>query len=1015
MTMSFVSRPLRCVIICLLSVAVLLAMRGTSFAGIQISSEASLGSSLSIFLDNYDIWSNELLKKNRLKLINSSAPLLLDLERFKEQERNVALDAEAILSRLAFSSTPTPAGLEAAILLSQRKTGAKQIAALERAYVIASAIQPRSEDALTVLLMLTQAQLLSQKTEDLSRLRADISSLTAIPTLRVLSISCTAHAVLADISFSLREFEQADQLYEKYALCIQNFPREKSQFISRIYLRRAWTSFKLTRYDSVLSFLEAASPQISAETPEIQGALLSDLARMLGVALSETRPSVPAHHWVKSAKTQPWVARGMVNAIRYLTQAEQTEIATRWTEYLEPSLRTSRTALEFYIAGLEAIRKSGRIDQLNELRMRAVTAMRADGPFAQGLNSDSAGNRVRSELVLTLSREVIDYFSELRPEAVGKRVPIRFAQIIEIFLGENHQICSEKDAIVRAHRFLSDASYSGFADRLKSLMLTCPLSLSEQSEIALTNLEMHRSLWKSSNGSNESWDRYNMKIHEVLSSFSSMQGVRLIAIEAANDALDHKRYSDSEQITDLIYSTGRYGDSGEDRQYEVDAIISLMVNLLAREPQSNSGERLSRDVHKSFIAILGRFNQKIKELETSLASAAYAKSLVLRRSGDLPASVGTLRQAAETLGQESPVGRDLSFMAARLSCETGMVSLCLDLAEVVLSNSSHAERELFFASRWKARILWERGSFLRSSDLLSKGAEMAIATGQREYADMALSDLLKAGEVYADLSLWESSLKIRNLVRKTSQTSTDVRGAVLGWAIRAISAGAYDVAAQLSSGFADGVNSNSGKYAREPAADFAVRLVSSYARYRSKIESAMELDRVFAEFSKYLQNGSKLTDFAHLNERSKLELLAEIVEYRKSEILRHYRSRLSGLRLNTLKTELRELRLDMNRAELYCGLDLAADGFSKGACVSDFSMAFLEYLNALKTGYDRAGVSQRDDLSPQFGAELELVGVELRAALVADESNIRSRTRFRQQPYDHRSSNGMAGLGIRSR
>jgi tetratricopeptide (TPR) repeat protein len=991
----------------------------TIMVGLSLSSYGQISRedsklSLSIFLDNYDIWSNEIIKKNTLSAVDVVAPLNQELTELREQGKLLSREADDVLNRIAFSRSPNAASLEAAIALSQRKTGAERRDALLQAHLIAKSIRPRSEDVLATLVLLAQNHLEQLDFVAASKLRSEISKAISDVGQNQSSLHCTALGVLADISFSLNEFEEAAANYEKAALCVSDNKNSLTSGVSRVALRRACTSYRLTRYDDTLRFLEAATPQLASESAEIQEALSADISKILGVSLAETSPAVPSFHWVRNAQEYRWVGQGLVNSILYLARAGQTDLGMRWFFYLEPFLRASLSAPEFYSVGIEVLKKNGRFDQLNDLRMRAIAALRADGAFALSMGGSALLNQRRSAMVLAESKEIFEYFSALRPEVVGKQAQLRFAEVTESFLAERFNACSETKSLTQAHRFLALSGNLALADKLKAIADSCQMEEVERADMALENLEMHRLAWKRSNKSESAWINYKERIHASLSSHVSQFGIRSIALEAATDAVASKRFSDAETVADSIFSTNKLLESIENRQFETEALVALIVNLLAHNPFSISIERLAWDVHGALLPSFGRLNKFVMEIEQAIGSSVYAQDLAMRRDGSLGKAFEILWRASSRLGSQSVVGRDLGFMAVRLSCGIGMHLQCVSSASSIINNPSSNSTDQYFSSRWKGRSLWQNGSFLKAAESLLKGARTALQASLNEQSALIIEDLKLAGLIFTDLMLWERAIEVRGLIKKSSQffaLRDQAQPEIVAWAVEALKARAFEVAAELSSGLysESGVSSSkSGPF------ELYTRLLSSYARVRSNLESEENLNSRMRE---WVARGAKDKNFSRLNAVEGVSfsnLIQDVSRFRRKQILDRYSGGIADVKSAELKDRLDLFRKDMSDYQLYCNKSVIDAGFAKvsdESCAPRFARAMLRYSTALRSAYHRALVVDGSQLDPQFVVGLDGAVVQLRSMLGASFNGSGGRGNSGLSVYEHRSASGMALLG----
>lgn len=967
-----------------------LAKAGPAVQSLGASAEPS-SASISILLDNYDIWANEVIKESSLVLVSESSSMSDQIVALKEFGEQADRQSRESLQSLAFHAGDTSVAFEAAILLSKRTTGQNRALALSRAYRLAQVIRPQSADALRVLIMLSLHHLLSLETQAAARLRPDLERLVSKPSLASDSIRCMGRLLIGDISFSMGEFERSASEYERVAQCRTSHSLSGVRESSRLVLRRAWAAFRLSRYDDALSFLAVATPLIASESRPLQEALTEDLAHVFGVSLSEMAPSVPSALWTKSAAAHDWVARGLVQALLYLSRSDRSDLALQWSEYLEPSIRALKVAPEFYAAALTGAQQSGRVDRANELKIRAVIALRIGGAFGRSVGSLSDVNRRRADMVIRLSREVADTFSALIPSTVGKKLPLHFAQVVDAFLGEKIDVCGESKTLIQSHRFLAAARQPLLAERIRGLLDGCSLSLAERGEVVSAHVEMLRDRWKRSSRSPSDWLRYHEAMLDLLRDSSGVKTVRQIGLEAATDALTLGRYQDSQSLVDVVFSTLSALGSDEDRQFETEAIVSVMAALLARQVTRESTELLAWDMKAQFLPILGRLNKSYRELEWSLAAAIQARSNALRSQGDILGAFDLLHSAAIRLGQESVVGRDLMFMAIRLSCTTALDDQCLSVAANISTAPPYAAEERYLAARWRAAVMRSRGRFLSAANVIVDSIDDALLSERVDMISLAHSDLLEAGRVYSDLFLWSKTVDIRSLLAKIAprlNRSRKTISSIIDWSLKAIDSGAYVVAAELSSGLSalasrDGASLRTNADLIEP---LFVDLVGSYARYRSRVGTADELDQVLIRLSGLYrqQLGKQVASVVSSSGRD--QFIDDVISFRLREILKSYKVYSIGRQENV--SRLASIRSDRQKVKVYCEMERSRAIRvlpSNRACLSEFSSLALNIVEGMKRTSRLSLSAEPSGGQVESLQEIDALARSLKSALVGSD------------------------------
>ena len=262
--------------------------------------------------------------------------------------------------------------------------------------------------------------------------------------------------------------------------------------------------------------------------------------------------------------------------------------------------------------------------------------------------------------------------------------------------------------------------------------------------------------------------------------------------------------------------------------------------------------------------------------------------------------------------------------------------------------------------------------------------------------------------------LWERAIEVRGLIKKSSQffaLRDQAQPEIVAWAVEALKARAFEVAAELSSGLysESGVSSSkSGPF------ELYTRLLSSYARVRSNLESEENLNSRMRE---WVARGAKDKNFSRLNAVEGVSfsnLIQDVSRFRRKQILDRYSGGIADMKSAELKDRLDLFRKDMSDYQLYCNKSVIDAGFAKvsdESCAPRFARAMLRYSTALRSAYHRALVVDGSQLDPQFVVGLDGAVVQLRSMLGASFNGSGGRGNSGLSVYEHRSASGMALLG----
>ena len=775
--------------------------QGSARKVVELESQSARDLSLSLLRDNYDVWAEEMAKKNASELSRRLSAQDSLLDELSRRESEMSSDLRKKLSALAYSGPADDSALKAALFISARSAGQERRNALQRATLLAQQISPASEQALEVAVMFTADLLVSGAFDQAIRMSAKIVAMSGQARLASSTAACLAKVVAADVSFQQREFSNAAELYGLARECYGSKSKGKAPQGVYLDLRSAWVAFRLTRYADVLAHLTQFTRDPGSDTLSVNPLLAADLATMLGVALSEVDAPLPASHWQRLAAQTPWVAAGLSKSIRYLLQRDNDNLAMRWSDVLEPSLAGTSAADDFYSAAADAAEKQGLIERQIDFKERGVLALQVNGQFARTLSRDPKRDQRRSDRVVAWAKDVISFRAAQSSGKMSSTKALQFFRVSDAIARENVEFCKSTATLKVAHRVLSTAQHVVFSEKIFALLSECRLSKTDMEEIRTARLEMYQLVWKENTKDLQAWKRYLAEVLDTLAFSAGAPEVRRIALDALNDSIEFSFLANSEELLTRLYAS--YSDRGESSQMERLAFFSAAVRLLSLQSDRSGLEKLSWLMHRDAASILGVSDSSRRHLEASLAAYVLGDAARLKQEGRLLVAAERLRDAGERMGRDSEFGRDLVYLSAKAFCSSGFEKQCLETSRSIVLSAAHSEQDKFHTLRWLGIVYAAQGRFVAAGSVWVSSSELAIASARPELLLLSASDLVRAGNIFAELKLWQETLQVKALLLKvgesTGQSAIAYRS-VLDWSVAALHEEAFDKAELLSDG-----------------------------------------------------------------------------------------------------------------------------------------------------------------------------------------------------------------------
>lgn len=768
--------------------------------GAEIESFTAPDLSLSVLRDNYDIWAEEMARKISVELTQRVSEVDQQLSELILSSQAADERIKSKLYELANRGPSDEVALRAAVFLASRSVASERGSLLKRALILSQTVSPGQARTLGIGTAYLATLIAQGASSEASSVARKIAEMAEYAKLRRSSERCQALTVVGDVYTLESEFERASEQYKKAEDCqTEVVPALRSQI--NIRLRRAWAAFRLSKYPETLSHIEVMLTSGEGDSTERNPKLLNDLSTVLAIALSEVGGSQPASFWLTHAGRFSWIAVGLGRSLKYLGQKEDLSAALRWAEAIEKSVMMTLAAEDYYRSAVDISNRAGMVEQQSSFRARGVLSLRINGQYARTLDHKNAADLRRRDLVIGWSKEHILELPTQDSSTVSRSSVMQSMQIIDALLSENPDLCSEPQIPLRVYRFLSFSQFRDLAQKVFELGQQCRFSRSVKLDFLISRLEQMQKNWKHSPHEVLLWSSFYGQLSDEMKTFSEVKEVRRIALEALDDSLNSSLYADAEGLVRMLMST-RSEDS-ESRQLERSALLSSLVRLLSMAPRNEQtislGWLLLEDV-KTDLAVTdpGR-----RQLEAGLAAANLNRAEHFRDRGNILASVDVLSQAARRLSTESETGRDMLVTTARVACDAGLLDQCRQASQQILEQAAFPEHDQFWASYWQAKTFAVQGRFVSAATHWYRAGELALASERASLIAMSSDGLVRAGRIFSELKMWPETIKVRTILLKTAVSKSEREAAlrpVLQWTVAALSAGAGDVAAELSSG-----------------------------------------------------------------------------------------------------------------------------------------------------------------------------------------------------------------------
>jgi len=817
---------------------------------VELESFSASDLSMSILKDNYDIWAEEITKRNATDMAGRLSAIDMELSKFNSSEKRFNDEAKSLLLDLAYNGPKDESALKAAIFLAPRVSSVEKKDLLKRALVLAQSVETGSARTLEVAVYYTSTLISLGDLAEANRMSNKLFEMSQSAKVAGTRAACSAKIVVGDIRFQMREFSEAAEKYENAQECLLKINDDSAPQSFHLNLRIAWTAFRLLRYQAVLSQLEKVArtdifDKISKNPP-----LSNDIATMLGAALSEVGGSLPASHWMQMSSRYTWVASGLSRSIKFLSQREKSRDAVKWSDAIEQNVMHGLAADEFYQSAIAAAEQEGLVERQVEFKSRAVLALQVNSSYARSLQLKGELDARRQGMVVSWSKDVITDRAGQMPGSLRRTLLLEFYNVVEAFLSENIDLCSESEPLLSAHRVFSAARFVSLSEKIFQTFNGCPLPAGKKNEIAAVRLEMLQIAWKENSRSSGQWTTFIDALNLALASSPAVPEFRRIGFETIADGIEYGRLVDSESLLQRLYAS-RSSDI-ESLQSERISFITAVVKLLSLQPSKASVSALAWVMLADVSGSLSTAESSRRSLEAALVASALYESQLKNAKGDVAGSVDILANYADKLGSDSEFGRDIAFASARASCSAGFLEQCLTTSKKITENVNFSDHDKFLALRWKGGVFLLQGRFLAAADAWSRSAEFALSSERSDLAILSEQFLIKAGNIFAELKMWQETLKVRTLLRRVfgdKNKSELAHNAILNWSIAALVNEAYDRAEEMSVGLSDffgkrGIRDSSNQNAHKRFA----ALVELYANIRARSGSGAMVQGVLFEF-----------------------------------------------------------------------------------------------------------------------------------------------------------------------
>jgi hypothetical protein len=854
---------------------------------VELESFTASDLSMSILKDNYDIWAEEITKRNAVDMAGRLSAIDMELSNVINTERQLNDQAKAQLLDLAYNGPKDESALRAAIFLAPRVSAAEKKELLKRALVVAQFVEPGTARTLELAAYYTATLISLGDLAEAGRMRNKLFEMSQSVKVSATRAACFAKIVVGDIRFQIREFSEAADNYESAQSCLLRINDDSALQSFHLNLRIAWTAFRLLRYQVVLQHLEKVSRADTIDKISRNSQLSNDLGAMLAVSLSEVGGSLPASHWLQTAGRYDWVASGLSRSIKFLSQRENSRDAVKWSDAIEQNVMHSTAADEFYQAAIAAAEQEGLVERQIEFKSRAVLALQVNSNYARSLQLKGELDARRQRMVVSWSKDVIAYRAGQMPGSLGRALVLQFYNVVEALLAENIDVCSESESLRAAHRVFSHAKYVSLSEKIFQTFKGCALPAAKSNEIAAVRLEMLQTAWKENARNSRQWSEFFDALNLALASSPVTPEFRRIGFETISDAIEYDRLVDSESLLQKLYAS-RSNDV-ESLQSERIAFITAMVKLLSLQPGNESLRSLAWLMLGDVSASLATSESSRRSLEAGLVASALYQSQLKKSKGDVAGAADILASSAEKIGSESEFGRDLAFASARASCSAGLVEQCLTTSNKISENVNFSDHDRFLAFRWRGGFFLLQGRFLAAADAWTRSSEFALSSERSDLAILSEQSLIKAGNIFAELKMWQETMKVRTLLTRVSDykdKSELAHKAILNWSIAALVNEAYDRAEELSVGLSDFYRKRGVKNSIKQSAEKRfVELVEMYANVRARSGSGTMIQSMLFEFLSFRNSETLIGSLKGLFPNHPEKLLISMHSYWKNDLL----------------------------------------------------------------------------------------------------------------------------------
>ncbi|NBW82991.1 hypothetical protein EBR21_14665, partial [bacterium] len=426
-------------------------------------------------------------------------------------------------------------------------------------------------------------------------------------------------------------------------------------------------------------------------------------------------------------------------------------------------------------------------------------ALQPQGGIARSIAMDAALDARRRKLLREWAREVVSSRAQQDSNTMNASVVQGIFRVTEALYSESSDVCSELPTFVQAHRILAASSYESLAERVYSWFNKCSDSAKQKSLVSLNRLEMFRTAARRTENDKSAWKELVAQVLQSLDAYSDDSEIRKFSLESINDAIERKQFEDAEKI--LLVVLLSQDVRSELFQLEREGLVLALMRLLVQPSVSSQLEAAAWSLAGSLGSASAPESDLRFKFESILANFLMRQAIIKREQGKFAEAGDILLSGADKFAPDSVRARDLRIEGMLHACLSGLDDQCLSSGQRAGGLPGLFAQDLFSARHFVGDALYRRGQFLGAAESWLSSAGPALESGRPELISSAKQDVIKAGEIFAELKMWSEVLSARSVLTKISSLSGDAEHThehLLSWTLRAFSSGDYDLASALS-------------------------------------------------------------------------------------------------------------------------------------------------------------------------------------------------------------------------